>query len=238
MIRTGTLEKARAERRHHILPNGTGYWRNGLIASPPEDSVAPQAFLVEQDPDTVIEPHFHLEDEFQVMVAGSGSLGRHRVEPVSVHYAGAHTGYGPITAGSDGLSYFTLRARMDSGAQFLPGARGRMQRVPKRHLLGNPVHPSEAPELAARRELEVVTILEPQADGIAAWMLRLPAAGTATAPVHPGGGRFLLVIGGTLQMNGEMLPRLSTIFVSAEEPAPQLRAGSEGLEVLVLQFPS
>jgi hypothetical protein len=238
MIRTGTLEKARAERRHHILPNGTGYRRNGLIASPPEDAVAPQAFLVEQDPGTVIEPHFHLENEFQVIVAGSGSLGRHAVEPLSVHYAGAHTGYGPITAGSDGLSYFTLRARMDSGAQFLPGARDRMQRVPKRQLLGHPVRPSEASHLAARREAEVITVIELQADGIAAWILRIPRAGTAAAPVHPGGGRFLLVIGGALELNGERLPRLATAFFSADEPAPQLRAGNEGLEVLVLQFSS
>ena len=237
MIRTGTLEKARAERRHHILPNGTGYWRNGLIASPPEDPVAPQAFLVEQDPGTVIEPHFHLENEFQVMVGGSGSLGRHAVEPVSVHYAGAHTGYGPITAGSDGLAYFTLRVRMDFGAQFLPGARDKMQRVAKRHLLGNPVRPSQASELAARREPEVVIILQPESDGIAAWMLRVPAGGTAAAPVHPGGGRFLLVIGGVLELNGERLPRLSTAFVSGEESVPPLRAGNEGLEILVLQFP-
>ena len=238
MIRTGTLEAARAERRHHILPNGAGYWRNGLIASPPDAAVAPQAFLVEQDPGTVIDPHFHLENEFQVMVGGSGSLGRHLVEPVSVHYAGAHTGYGPITAGAEGLSYFTLRARMDTGAQFLPGARDKMQRVPKRHLLGQTVRPCEAFDLAARRESEVVTILAPESDGIAAWMLRVPPAGTAAAPVPPGGGRFLLVIGGVLEQNGERLPRHSTVFVSAEEPALELRAGNEGLEVLVLQFPS
>jgi redox-sensitive bicupin YhaK (pirin superfamily) len=237
MIRTGTLEKARPERRHHILPNGTGYWRNGLIASPPQDAVAPQAFLVEQDPGTVIEPHFHLEDEFQVMVSGSGSLGRHAVEPVSVHYAGAHTGYGPISAGSDGLHYFTLRARMDSGAQFLPAAREKMQRVPKRHLLGHRVRPSEAAELAARREPQIVSIIEPQSDGIAAWMLRVPAAGSAAAPAHPGGGRYLVVIGGVLELNGERLPGLSTAFASAEESMLSLRAGDQGLEVLVLQFP-
>ena len=237
MIRTGTLERARAERRHHILPNGTGYWRTGLITSPAEERVSPQAFLVEQDPDSVIESHFHLENEFQVMVAGSGSLGRHPVEPISVHYAGAHTGYGPITSGRNGLSYFTLRARMDSGAQFLPGAREKMQRVPKRHLLGNSVHPSEASELAARREAQVVTILEPQPDGIAAWMLRIPAGRTAPAPMHRGGPRFLLIIGGVLELNGERLPQLSTVFTSEQE-APQLRAGTEGLELLLLQFPS
>ncbi len=171
------------------------------------------------------------------MVGGSGSLGRHAVQPVSVHYAGAHTGYGPITAGSNGLDYFTLRARMDTGAQFLPGARDKMQRVPKRHLLGPVVPPSEAGELASRKDSELVALFEPQADGIAAWMQRVPAGGSAKAPIHPGGGRFLLVIGGVLELNGERLPRLSTAFVSAEESMPPLRAGSEGLEVLLLQFP-
>jgi hypothetical protein len=237
MIRTGTLERARAERRHHILPNGTGYWRTGLITSPPEERVSPQAFLVEQDPDSVIESHFHLENEFQVMVAGSGSLGRHPVQPVSVHYAGAHTGYGPITSGSDGLSYFTLRARMDSGAQFLPEAREKMQRVPKRHLLGNPVRPSEATELAARDEAQVLTVLDPQPDGIAAWLLRIPAGRAAPAPDHRGGARFIVVIGGVLELNSERLSRFSTVFTSGQE-APQLRAGTEGLELLLLQFPS
>src|SRR5258707_2183590 len=227
MIQTGTLEKARAERRHHVLPNGPGFWRNGLIASPAEDPVAPQAFLVEQDPGTLIEPHFHLQDEFQVMVGGGGSLGRHAVQPVSVHFAGAHTGYGPITAGSDGLDYFTLRARMDTGAQFLPGARDKMQRVPKRHLLGPVVPPSEAGELASRKDSELVALFEPQADGIAAWMQRVPAGGSAKAPIHPGGGRFLLVIGGVLELNGEPLARLSTALVSAEGSHPPLRAGSQ-----------
>jgi hypothetical protein len=236
MIRTGTLERARIERRHLVLPNGTGYWRNGLIASPPEDSVSPQAFLVEQDANTVIEPHFHTENEFQVMVAGSGSLGRHAVEPVSVHYAGAHTGYGPICAGNDGLSYFTLRARMDPGAQFLPGARDKMQRVPKRHLMGV-LPPSPASDLARRSRPEIITVLEPQPDGIAAWMQRLPPEGRAAMPAHPGGERFLLVIGGALDLYGERLPRFATVFVSAEEPAPPLHAGGEGLEALVLQFP-
>jgi redox-sensitive bicupin YhaK (pirin superfamily) len=68
-------------------------------------------------------------------------------------------------------------------------------------------------------------------------MLRIPGGATVAAPAHPGGGRFLLVIGGVLELNGERLPRLAAAFVSAEEPMPPLRAGNEGLEVLVLQFP-
>lgn len=234
MIRTGTLEKAREGRKHHVLPNGTGYWRNGLITSAPDGALAPQAFLVEQDPDTIIEPHFHQENEFQVVVEGRGFLGRHVVEPVSVHYAGAHTGYGPITAGPQGLSYFTLRARTDPGAQFLPGARDKMQKGPKRHLLGAAVRP--ATDLSTRRNPEVIDIWPAQPDGVGAWTLRVGPDGTASVPGQAGASRYLLVIGGTLVLDAERLQRFATVFVSTHE-APELRAGSEGVEVLVLQFP-
>lgn len=233
MIRTGTLEQARAARHYHILPNGTGYWCNGLITSPVGDAIAPQAFLVEQDPGTVIESHFHEEDEFQIVVAGSGSLGRHPVEPIRVHYAGAHTGYGPITSGREGLSYFTLRTRMDPGARFLPGARDKMRKGPRRHLLGQPVRSVES--TASLGKTALIELWEPQADGIGAWLLRIPPGQAAAAPVHGGGARYLLVTGGVLLLQGEPLPRFAAAFV-AGEPA-ELHAGAEGLEVLVLQFP-
>ena len=143
MIRTGTPGEAAANRRKLTLANGTGYFKSEFIASPFGEALAPQSFLVEQDPDSVILPHFHVQNEFQVVVKGSGSIGRHAVRPLTVHYTGAHTGYGPITAGPGGLWYFTLRPAMDQGALFLPEARERMQKVPKRHLLGRPLAVSE-----------------------------------------------------------------------------------------------
>ncbi|MGQ0654353.1 MAG: hypothetical protein ACT4P4_19155 [Betaproteobacteria bacterium] len=234
MIRTGTIEKAREGRRHHVLPNGTGYWRNGLITSPGGEPVSPQAFLVEQDPNSVIEPHFHQENEFQVVVEGNGFLGRHVVEPVRVHYAGAHTGYGPITAGPKGLSYFTLRARTDSGAQFLPGARDTMQKGPKRHALGKAVPPLAPADLAALRAPETIEIWPPQEDGVCAWMLRIGPNATSATPGQRDTSRYLLVIGGVLLLDGERLPRFATVFA---RETPALRAADEGVEVLVLQFP-
>lgn len=244
MIRTGTLEKAREGRRHLVLPNGTGYWRNGLITTPPsaavvpaaESALAPQAFLVEQDPGTTIEPHFHQENEFQVVVEGSGFLGRHAVEPVRVHYAGAHTGYGPVIAGPKGLSYFTLRARTDPGAQFLPGARDKMPKGPKRHLLARPWPPLPAADLGANGGSEANELWESQSDGIGAWMLRVAPNRAASAPGLAAASRYLLVIGGALIMNGERLPRCAAIFIAHNE-TPELCAAQEGLELLVLQFP-
>jgi hypothetical protein len=236
MIRTGTLEQARANRRKLMLANGTGYWKSELIASPGGAHPAPQAFLVEQDAGSVVLPHFHVQDEFQVVVQGGGSIGRHAVRPVTVHYAGAHTGYGPITAGPEGLWYLTLRPMMDSGALFLPDARPQMLRsVPKRHLLGGPVDVSGACEDSA---VSVDAVIAPQPDGIAAWRLRIPPSQSACAPPHPGGlGRFYLVLAGALQHGGALLPRLASLFVSRDDEPFRLETGARAAQLLVVQFP-
>ncbi len=104
-----------------------------------EASGAPHAFLIEQDPDTTILPHFHRQNQFQVIVGGGGSLGRHAVQPLLVHYAGAYTGYGPIVCGVQEVQYLTLRPRYDSGAQFMPEARERLVRGPKKHFSSEPI---------------------------------------------------------------------------------------------------
>jgi hypothetical protein len=238
MIRTGTLEQALGNRRKLTLANGTGYWKSEFIVSAPEARPGPQAFLIEQDPDTVIEPHFHMENEFQVVVRGHGMFGRHPVRPFTVHYAGAHTGYGPIAAGAEGLWYFTLRPVMDAGAHFLPESRDRMKRIPKRHLLGQPVEASPGSELARLPAPVVDAVLEPQPDGIAAWTLRAPPGASAQAPQHEGGGGlFCLVIAGGQRHAGNVLPMLATSFIAAEESGFTILAGPEGLEMLLMQFP-
>ncbi len=239
MISTGTIEQACTNRRKLRLANGTGYWKSELIASPAGARLAPQAFLVEQDPESVILPHFHLQNEFQIVVQGNGSIGRrHAVRPVCVHYAGAHTGYGPITAGADGLWYLTLRPVMDQGALFLPDARPQMRRdAPKRHLLGGPVDVGEASSKIAT--VSVDEVIAPQPDGIAVWRLRVPSGRQTHAPSHPGGlGRFYLVLAGALRHGGgHRLPRWATVFATEEEEPLPVEAEAGGAEVLVLQFP-
>jgi hypothetical protein len=239
MIRSATLDGEQANRRHLTLTNGTGYWRSDLILSSERDSPAPQAFLIQQDPNTVIRPHFHVQDQFQVVAEGSGTLGRHAVAPIHVHYASRHTGYGPITAGSQGLSYFTFRAVTTPYAYFLPESRDQMQSLPKRNLLGHGVALSDAATLCVRREIAIETIIEPQPDGVAAWLLSLPPNATFVSPEDAkAADRFYLVGEGAMLAHGERLPRFATAFVSAAERGFELVAGEEGLEALALQFPA
>ena len=82
----------------------------------------------------------------------------------------------------------------------------------------------------------------PQPDGIGAWMARVPPHGVACAPALAGGlGRFYVVAAGGAWVGaktaGEALGRWATVFVTPEEEPVQVHAGSEGAEVLVLQFP-
>ena len=235
MIRTGTPEAAAANRRKLTLANGTGYFKSDFIMSGFDAPLAPQSFLVEQDPDTVILPHFHVQDEFQVVVKGGGMFGRHAVRPLGVHYAGAHTGYGPITAGKEGLWYFTLRPRMDQGALFLPESRAQMQKGPKRQVLGAALTVGEQVARCGAPLCEEA--IAPQPDGIAGWLLRIPPDETLAAPAHPGGlGRFYLIASGSARVSDTNFERWATVFVTSEEEPMEILAGGEGAEVLVLQF--
>jgi len=232
MLQFGTLADAQANRRHLRLANGTGFWRSDLIEPGTDADSAtqawhPQAFLVEQDPDAEILPHYHEEDEFQVVVEGDGSFGHHPVRPVTVHFAGSHTGYGPIRSGNRGLHYFSLRPRKDPGARFLPEWRDRMKKGPKRHILADPVSAVGA---------GTTTVIEPQPDGIAAWVLCAPAGARIEPPAPPpGAARYYLVIDGSIDWKGARLPRLSTTFAAGESFQPV--AGADGASLLTLQFP-
>ena len=105
------------------LFNGYTYARTNYLGTDTSHRDTPQVLLVEQSPNSVIPPHFHGIDQYQVVVQGGGMLGKHRVAPVCVHYANAFTGYGPIDAEDEGIHYFTLRAQSEPGAFFFPEGR-------------------------------------------------------------------------------------------------------------------
>lgn len=238
---TIAAEAALATRRRAVS-NSVGFWHTAFIggtryrpdtAPPPgPDTIYPVAFLVEQDPDMLVGAHFHRSDQFQVMVQGGGRLGTHDTGPVAVHFAGAFTAYGPIRSGPEGLHYFTLRNGWDPGARYMPGARADLPR-PRRHreALGR-LSASAAP--TAAREV----ILGPEPDGLAAWRWRLGDGARLDGPdPQAGRGQFWLVLGGTLEREGEAFGVHSCVFVQPDECALTAAAGAGGLDVLAMQFP-
>ncbi len=211
-----------------------------FLATHEKSEPGPQAFLVEQDARWVTPPHFHLEHQFQVVTAGSGSIGRHVAAPLTVHYAARETGYGPISAGPDGVSYLTLRATGDTGAWYLhkPGSRERMRAGLKREQLhGAPARACTAAELARLAQTGIEELIAPREDGLAAYLVRMGPGQEATVPSrHAHGGRHYVVTQGAASLAGRTAAAMSVVFASAGEPQA-MRSAADGAEILILQFP-
>ena len=234
---------------HVVEVNHKSYILSGYVGAAPvrgfylegnevNDNGLPQGFLVEQPPGAVTNPHFHETNQFQVIVKGDGMFGKKPIIPLSVQYANAHTPYGPIVSGENGVTYFTLRASWDPGAKYMPAARDKLVKGNQRSKLvaGLPIDTLES--RAARKVPLTHTIIAEEADRLAVWRLCLGPEQTTVAPDPAGsGGQYIVVSEGCLIHRGVDFPCLSVLFVTEDEPALRIAAGAEGLDLLVLQFP-
>lgn len=238
-----TTEAVRANRRRAKAGDGMGFWHTLYLgttrynmapgeADPAPHVIFPMAFLVEQDAGEVASPHFHQADQFQVVVAGDGTLGTHAVRPVSVHFAGAFTAYGPIRAGAAGLSYFTMRNGFDPGARYMLRGENRvaLRNVPRRRhreAVAGPLEPDQ-----------YGTLLGPEADGLAVCRYRLgPSEALAGPAPNAGLGQYWLVVDGSVLRDAAVLGPLSCAFVYPQDPPFVVTGGPAGADLLAMQFP-
>jgi hypothetical protein len=247
LIVTSRAEAAARARTVHV--NGRDYTIDEYVGSAPKkgmyvegneanDDGRPQGFLVHQPPNAVTPAHFHEPNQFQVFVFGKGRMGAASTSPLTVQYANGHTPYGPIVAGDEGVQYFTLRQRWDPGAKYLPAAMDKLRKGNQRTRIKSGIGVAGPTERMARTEVSHDTILKEEADGLAAWIWRLPPGGTDTLPEPTkSGGQYLIVTAGDLVMDDQTLDTHSTVYVTPEEAAFCVTAGSQGLDLLVLQFP-
>ena len=209
----------------------------------PEDAAVvprPQSFLVEQVPRWTLPTHFHLRPQFQRFVAGGGTIGKAPIDPLTVHYASAHSGYGPLVSGDEGISYLTMRAVSDTGAWYLPEQREHLKlRIKKQQKHAHPSSEVSADDLRKLAAATEETLIPCDEGGLASWVLRLPPNTRAKSPAgaDQGGGRFYVVTKGSLRLSADEMQGLATVFVSPEETL-DLEAGADGVEVVVLQFPA
>jgi hypothetical protein len=239
MIQMQSWDKARATKKLRRTDTFEGHVTD-FIATHEERAPGAQAFLVEQDPNWVTPSHYHVEQQFQVVTAGAGAIGRHPVAPYAVHYAAPETGYGPITAGPAGISYLTLRAQGDTSAWYLhkPGSRERMRPGLKREQQhGMPSNWLGEAEIAGLTEASVEDLIAPRADGLAAHLVRMgPGTKLKLPALHANAGRHYVVTKGSMKLGGQAAAAFSVAFAGPDEDC-EFEAGSDGVEVIVLQFP-
>jgi hypothetical protein len=200
--------------------------------------LAPTVFLVEQPPDTELQTHFHRQNQFQLFIDGTAVLGREKVLPVTIHYAGAYTGYGPLRSGPQGLKYFTIRSAFDTGLIPASEAKERMVRGPKRHAQAFLGEPMSIARLALLADVQRETAIAP-AGGLGVQILRLPPGARAELPgIEQSAGQFVFVLSGAARIGAGTLERWESAFIPAADAAAAVHAGTGGAEIVALHIPA
>lgn len=214
-------------------PDGVGR-RCDYIGSPGMIDAKAQAFLVELPyAGARVNPHFHDVDQFQVVVAGNGRIGKKKLKPVTFQYADAYTPYGPIVANDDGISFFTLR-NVSSGGHFtMPGSRHLMPCRAGRNIAGGM---DDDLSCLARNSVTREPLMDAQADGVNAQALLLGAGASAEGLPTDAGGQYYLVASGSARCGDKQLGKNAVVRVEPNEPTAVFEAGPEGACVLALQF--
>jgi len=229
-----TVEDVKANGIKHHLKGG---WvvRTDFMGAKEIDG--PQAFTVQYEPARLSTAHFHETDQFQIIVDGSGKLGRHTVGRYAVHFSRAFTPYGPLASDDvpEGMTFLTLRRHGDPGAQKFPESKARLREVADRQPW-QMTHTVSFDAAAATGVQPVAALTNDQ--GLRTYAITLAPQTEQRAPAPAGGdGQFIVILEGSLLHDNREYRGLAVVSVDPNENAFQLRAGAKGLKGVVLNFP-
>jgi hypothetical protein len=214
-------------------------WYAGHLSSEVEPGA--QAFSVQMEtPFTNLRAHFHDVAQFQVFVAGSGSLGARPIGPMTVFYTDAFTSYGPIKAGAEGLTFFTLRCEHDAGVRWMPEARGRREPSAGRRIVV-PFDPADSRHLAdavlvGRLRRQVV---ERHDDGMGVEFV-VAGPNTSLAPVFdvPSPRQYVLVLSGEVIADGQRLRPMGLMYSEDVAERSEVGTADVGAMIALMTFPA
>ena len=229
------FEDVKKNREKREAPGKTG--KSTILFGSRDKPDFPHARFAEQDPGRYTAPHFHIRDQFQVVVGGKGRFGRHDIAPYGVHFTRAYTPYGPLISDAvEGLTFIVLRTQFDPGSYDVPDELDQLMRVPDR----NPWHITRQ---AIFPELRSETLLQPVPEvrddnGLAAYTLSMKPNTKIHAPSPASGdGQYVVVVKGSVWHENKEYRTPALIFVRPNEGPYEIQTGSAGLEALVLNFP-
>jgi hypothetical protein len=212
------------------------------FGSSTERVAGPQAFLIETyPPNSKTAAHFHSTDQFQIFFPAQGAYyQRTDIRSPLVHYSDAYTTYGPFGSGEAPMSLYTLRRQASQITGYMPKDRDKLVRRGWRNI-----HVDLGPELEQRAvpgTSRVSTLIEPQDDGLAAYLV---SAGPNTAEAEPppnheqATAQYLYVLDGQLVLGDRPYGPRSLGWRTLDAPLPVLASSEEsGFTLLILQFPA
>ena len=235
MVKIGTVKSYQETRRDLLDRKGVSYFRGEWLQTTKDEIFSPTVFLIGLSPGMVLDTHFHRQDQFQFFTEGKGSLGPHVLEPGSVHYVNGYTGYGPMIAGPEGLSYLTIRCINESGALYIPDDMDKMVRRPKCQKVGIT---ELRRDLNSEDDSGFETVFSSENSSMSAKVFNLGPSSSIMGPDPAGHGQYCIVLDGSLNHEGQELKNWEHVFVGGDDAeAYTINSGKEGLRVLVLQFP-
>ena len=198
---------------------------------------APSAFLAQYPPDEHSTAHYHAVDQFQILVKGKGQLGRHEVAPYYVHFARAYTPYGPLHSDAEtGWTFMTLRAHWDAGAQRLPEKVDALKQIPGRKPWQVTTQ-ATFPEAAAGAVFQDMPEIKDERGLFARSFTIAPNASTTAPTPANGGGQYIVALSGSMVHAGREQKAMTVAFVKPDEPAFEIKAGADGCQGIILNFP-
>jgi hypothetical protein len=207
-----------------------------------EKVVGPQAFLIETyPPNSETGAHFHSTDQFQIFFPAPGAYyQRTEIRTPLLHYSDAYTTYGPFGTGEAPMSMYTLRRQASTITGYMPKDRDKLVRRGWRNVhadLGLALEAQTTPGSSS-----VSTLIEPQEDGLAAYLITA-GSGTAAAALPEDHDRataqYLYVLEGQLVVGDRVFGPRSLGWRTLDTPMPALASPEDsGFSLLVLQFPT
>jgi hypothetical protein len=193
----------------------------------------PNSGMLEAEPDFVGPPHYHLKDEYQIFLNSVGTFTNRPVRPpATVQYNDAWSVYGPFTATDGRLRWLTLRELADpDGAQWIsdPVARENRKGHDGRQFM---VHIDAAPSVYGAPDL-----LHDRGDGACVYRLALEPGQSASGPdLKNSRAHWYVVIGGSIVFADGIHPAPTQLRVDGDEAAPEIQAGAEGADVVIVGF--
>jgi hypothetical protein len=206
-----------------------------------EQRPGPQGYLVEIfPPHTRNDAHFHSTDQYQVFFPSKGTwYQRHDVESILLHYTDAYTTYGPFGTKDDAMSFYTLRPTASTLTAYMPGSRDKLPYRGRRNIhveLG-----SKLDRTLAAGETGIETLIEPEEDGLAAYLVLAGPSAVTTAPalLAASAGQYLVLVGGGLRQADQWFEGRSLGWSPPGDDPVRLETGPDtGFELLALQFPA